>query len=120
MGAFDIEGRVISKNDQGEIIIKHVISRENYVINWNEVPSSLKESIEFIYQGRIPLPSFRDNNIIEATAKLIDAARLHKDNFVFHFDLDLFNDNEIIVHIGEYSSKYYPKEYKKKTFCTKK
>ena len=95
----------------------HVLPKSTPVINWLHTPS-VEESIEYIYQGRRPFPSVpTDPKVIEAVAALIDVARKQKSTFSWHFDIDMFNDNKIHVHVCDvkgYAATYYPKDFKKR------
>lgn len=77
----------------------HLLSRKDRIFNWDTM-LTLDECIELIYQGRVVVPTLIDNyDVYDAAAALIDAARLHPFMFVWHFDVDLLNDNELTVHV---------------------
>ena len=127
---FDEFSRVIEYDEQGVPVIRHMIPKTHSVINWQHMPSNLDEAIEYIYQGRRPFMAIEriKPTSIRATAALIDAARNQKDNFAYHFDIDMFADGTeddnsrglddftILVHVVELTGKYktyYPRDLRK-------
>ena len=127
---FDEFSRVIEYDEQGVPVIRHMIPKTHSVINWQHMPSDLDEAVEYIYQGRRPFMAIERIKpaSIRATAALIDVARYQKDNFAYHFDIDMFADGTeedsscslddftILVHVVELTGKYktyYPRDLRK-------
>jgi hypothetical protein len=110
--------RIIKYENDNEIpIIKHIMHKKYNIIKWDEMPSSINQCIELIYQGRRPRPKIPDENICKAISALIEKSRKEGEVFSYHFDVDIFNNNKIIVHTCELTSSqktYYPHSFKKK------
>ena len=105
----------------GDVLsMEHVLPRSDYVIQWRNMPSSLEESIEYIYQGRRPPPTIPDNPLVMiATASLIGTARDMGSDFSFHFDVGGARSLTPMVytHASELTGKsktYYPPKLKKR------
>ena len=124
-----IEGilaKSISEQDKeqeylGDVLsMEHVLPRSDYVIQWRNMPSSLEESIEYIYQGRRPFPRIPDNPLVMiATASLIATARDMGSDFSFHFDVGGATSPTPVVytHASELTGKsktYYPPKLRKR------
>jgi hypothetical protein len=109
--------RLVEYNE-GTPKFNHILPRFDTVMNWDHMPSSLEESIEYIYQGRRPMPVVPDNpKLLEATAALIDVARTQKGTFLWHFDIDIFDNNRVFVHSEKAKgalASYYPKQIRKR------
>jgi hypothetical protein len=110
--------RIIKYEHDNEIpIIKHITHKINNIIKWDEMPSSIDQCIELIYQGRRPIPKIPNETICKAIAALIEKSRKEGDVFSYHIDMDIFDNNKIIIHTCELAPSqktYYPHSFKKK------
>jgi hypothetical protein len=78
------------------------IRRTPFAINWNEILCSLEDCVEYIYQGRLEVPTLPDDPVfLEAVACLIDVARTHETSFLWYFDIDT-ETNKVFVKVHNY------------------